>query len=170
MRVSVVHMDGSPAEIADLLERSPGLTEGVGNGYGLTAATDSIPREAREALERAPAQTRELLQRFLDEVLRWGSVDAIRGRSRRTETGFLGYIRLQRRPAYLGAFAYVMPVRRKIHFRLPREAADGRRHAHPLNRQASNTTQVELILDSEAALEEALQLAREAYERAAGRP
>ncbi len=163
MKVEIVRLDGSVDEVRELLERRPELLQGAVAPASATLQTR--PAFLDEILTGSPAAVREASERFLSEVLTWESVDAQQGTSRINDSGTRPYIRLYHRPARYGAFAYVMPRRRRIHFRLPSDAADAFGSARALNRADRDRYQVEVPLIPEA-MPDAIGLARLAYDAA----
>ncbi|MDQ3913911.1 MAG: hypothetical protein M3323_01075 [Actinomycetota bacterium] len=163
MKLEIVRLDGSVDEVRRLLEDRPELL----NGGVILPDTPAEVRPAfiNEILAGVPGAVREASERFLDEVLSWDSVDAQQGTSRVNDTGTRPYIRLYHRPARYGAFAYVMPRRGRIHFRLPADAADAFNSARRLNRGTGDRYHVEVPLAVEA-VGDGIALARLAYDAA----
>jgi hypothetical protein len=159
-----VEYEGTPEELTraglrELFETHP-PEEAQGDPE---RASHALPDHVQEWLftsaERGEA--RDTVEAFLSDVLDWDDVQARRG----TGVGER-YMRLYRRRTGVGAFAYVHA--RKIDFRLPASAASHRRFARARDVADRNPYQVRVSDLSSSALEELLELAREAFERAAG--
>ena len=146
-------IEGTPAEIRDYQNRGT-------NGDRLAEVDHDHPSHVQEWLESVrPGTARDTLESLLTEVQTWDDVYAVRGTGQGER-----YMRLYRRHTPAGALAYLHPT--KAEFRVPADAASALRHARPRGVQSSNPHQVTLPLDSPEALDEALQLARRAYEGA----
>lgn len=102
------------------------------------------------------------VKEFISAVVGFEDVEPITGRSKVTEDGLTDYLSVRRRKSKYGSFLYVTPHTGKTDFRLPREEAEGRVHAHPV--EVKNRYQVRIRLNSEEAVNEALELAELAYE------
>ena len=168
MRLRLVEVEGTPEEIRrldieHLLGRS--LPAAVG-----TLSVESGPGEAPEdRLARildaeAPAgKSRALLESFFDTVTSWGDVSVMPSWRPGTPER-ISYLRVHRHPRTRGAFVYVFPARLRLNFRLPAAAATHASHAAARDVKNDNAYQVSMTLTDSASLEEAVRLARQAYE------
>ena len=102
-----------------------------------------------------------LVEDFTRRTRAFDNVEALPGRSSSSEDGFGPYLMLRHRNQRYGAFAYLTPSNGSVALRLPRSSADGRSHAEP--GAAKDAYQVRIRLNTDAALEEAVELAWEAY-------
>ena len=178
MKVRIIELEGTPEELAE----SPYLRDLASKPVG--APGDDLPGgsaergplanypEVLDALDqRAPrGEPRRLLEVFLSEVLSWGDVEPRRGKSTKTDDAKTRYIRLHRRGSAQGAFVYLYPARVSMRLRLQHEDITGTKFAgkRKVDRtgEAPNPYQVRLDLRSQAAVEEAIALARKAYDQA----
>jgi hypothetical protein len=128
------------------------------------ALPDHVVRWVRERARRQPHRAAHI-ERFLAGVLALGGVQLESGLSKRTEDGFGRYVMLRASgPPRVRAGVKVYANNCKALFQLPGKAADGRTFA----RRTARTTDgysVAVYLDSEEAVEEALELAHEAFDR-----
>ncbi|MDP9418080.1 MAG: hypothetical protein M3P48_09695 [Actinomycetota bacterium] len=107
----------------------------------------------------------DVVQRWVAEVLAWGTTEAEIGTSRTSSDGLNNYIRLYKRgPRHFGAFAYVTPGTRKVNFRLLRKHAEGFEHVTFRNVKPGTGYEVVVTLSSDEAYAEALKLAQVALE------
>lgn len=150
----------------------------AGDGPGPIPVVEATPAKERKtdaelvALvieSRAPAGVgRMLAEAVVSEVQSWTSVRCRPGKTTKTTDHLTNYILMHRRDSVVGAFMYVYLKAHdeRLHFRLPREYAEGRAHASPRAVAARNVYQVRMKLRSLDHLPEALELARAAFENA----
>lgn len=178
MKVRIIELEGTPEELAespylrDLASKPITGPEDGPPGMPAEQGPLSDYPEVVDALDqRAPrGEPRRLLERFLAEVLSWGDVEPRRGKSTKTEDAKTRYIRLHRRGSAQGAFVYLYPARVSMRLRLQHEEISGAKFAgkRKVDRtgETPNPYQVRLDLRSDDAVEEAIALARKAYEQA----
>jgi hypothetical protein len=171
MKIRVVELEGTPEELA----QTPQLQQLVGGQAqaqprSQSGSQNGLPDEVNQVLANyARGPMRPVYERLLSEVYSWGDVDIVPGESEQREDGLTGYLRLHRYGSPLGAFAYINPRRKSASFRLPSEYADDRDHARRKGSEESRSPyQVSMRFTGEAHLEEAVELARAAYEKALG--
>jgi len=188
MRLRIIDIDGTPEEIASLpqlhellassteprAESTSTETSSELMSAGVIAPTQlsdrpdiSLPKAVTALIEFRPPidEIRELLNRFLAEVLQWPDVEARVGVSRRSANGRANAIRLHRRGSVVGAFVYLRLPAVNMHIRLSRDTPD---HllVHATRRRVGPEAPygLALRLTSAEVLTEALSLARLAYE------
>lgn len=167
MRLRLVEVEGTPEEIGrldieHLLGRPippPSVIQLDREGPEPVESGLSTILEA----EAPPGRSRELLGSFFETVRSWGDVSVIPN-WRASAPRRVAYLRVHRHPRTRGAFVYVFPARLRLNFRLEASAADGSTHAAARAVKPDNAYQVSLTLSDEGSLEEALRLARQAYE------
>ena len=174
MRLRLVEVEGTPEEIRrldieHLLGRSLPATVG-------TVSVEHEPGDAPEArlgaileVEAPPGRSRELLESFFETVVSWGDVSIVPSWRSGTPSR-VSYLRVHRHPRTRGAFVYVFPARLRMNFRLPANAADGSPLAVAREVKNDNAYQVSVSLSDRPSLEEAVRLARLAYEAVGGPP
>lgn len=165
MKLTYVSFEGEPEEFDQLPEPVRVALADIGHvSVDVQRDDESRPRDLdlnSHIQSRATSSTtRELVQRFAEEVLSWGGTDYRIGPSSTNEDGRTNYVRLTRPGAPVGSLAYVHPSTGKVEFRLGPEHAEGRTHARVLRRQEDNPYRVAVFITSEEALAEALDLAR----------
>lgn len=173
MRLRLMEVEGTPEEIGRLdvehllghpLSQPPRIIEGGSDrlpvGYGPRAQLDAILDN-----EAPLGRSRELLGGFFDTVLSWGDVSVVPS-WRPSNPSRVSYLRVHRHPRTSGAFVYVFPGRLKLNFRLDSSAAKGCQAAVAREVKSDNAYRVSLTLANENALEEARNLARQAYDTA----
>lgn len=173
MKVTYWQVEGSAEE----LESAPvirGLLESLrDNGKPVPPTSDAeaesatpLPAEAHVFLEEwfPSGEAREAAEAFIRGCLEFGDVRAERGRSSRTSSGYGRYLRLHRRGAPVGAYAYVRGNSARVTLRLQRDAAENRQFAHA--RDAKGVYRVIAPISKREHVDEALDLARLAYDRA----
>jgi hypothetical protein len=107
----------------------------------------------------------DLVRKFVREVASWPGTRPMLGKSSRSADGLTRYLRIHADHSRFGGFVYVYPSNGRLFFRLLAEDVTDVAHAEP-NPDREGDYQVNMYLTSEAALEEALGLARQALERA----
>lgn len=109
----------------------------------------------------------ETAENFLREVASWRGTQAEVGTSVRTEDGKTNYVMVRRVPSRYGAFLYFFPKLLKATLRLMADDVnpDALKFAEMRNVRSANRYQVRIKVKSPEALSEAIQLARQAYER-----
>lgn len=138
--------------------------EPVFEASGIDSAGE-LPKDIRDFIKvRAGNVGRaEIAQRWVTEVLGWGTTEAVIGSSKTTSDGLNNYLMLYwKGPRHFGAFAYVMPGIPKVIFRLSAPKAEGFEHVTLRNVKKGTGYEVTVILNSEEAYKEALELARKA--------
>jgi hypothetical protein len=109
---------------------------------------------------------RELVEQFVARVLELGNAEVELGKSNKSHDGLNKYLMLRyvgvRRK---GAAVYVTPHLGRARFRLPPEEAERWEHAQTLQRR--EPYQVAVYLTSPAAVDEAVELAKEALDATA---
>jgi len=169
MRLRLVEVEGTPEEIRRL-----DIEHLLGRPLSQAAIPLETEREGDAAggefrlagileAETPPGRSRQLLATFFETVLSWGDVSVIPN-WRANTPGRVSYLRVHRHPRTRGAFVYVFPARLRMNFRLEAAAADGALHAIAREVKADNAYQVSVTLTDDATLEEALRMARQAYE------
>jgi hypothetical protein len=148
-------VNGNGSEVETLSVQSNGSE---GDSTSVPARGHELPPEVRALLDRefTPADVRDLAEAFLVTVLGWGDVRAELPR-------YHAYVRLVRFGAR-GAFAYVR--RKKVYLKLPDDATVGRRYARLRAVKGKSNPRVIAPLESREQLQEALALARVAYDSA----
>jgi plasmid stabilization system protein ParE len=150
VRVSGIQFEGTPAELAasdevqELLRAFQSRTdvaEGDDEDEPVVAvqAAGEMPDDLRNyiAVRTGTRAAADVVQRWVAEVLAWGTTEAEIGTSRTSSDGLNNYIRLYKRgPRHFGAFAYVTPGSRKVNFRLLRKHAEGFEHVTFRKREA----------------------------------
>jgi hypothetical protein len=169
--VRVIAIDGTPEELAKFEE----LTGWVGsaqrsNGQGPDKGSinSALDAELVEFLRnRASGKVRfERARDFVERALALGDIEPDPGRSKGTKGGLGKYLRLYRKgPRRLGAACYLKPGSSLAEFRLPKEAAAGRKYAEVRDPSSESTYNVRVYLTSEEAITEALELLSEAIRR-----
>jgi hypothetical protein len=175
-----IELEGSPEE----LEASPFLqllaSQGVavaiegGGGHEKSSTSTTLPGVSEGLDERGiDGRVRELVDGFLIEVLGWEDVEPPEWGSP-GPTPKADYIRLRRTPPAQrgpgrppGAFVYVFPARAAVRLRLQASDLEDAVYAKARGVRAEDPYQVQIALHHEAMLQEALALARRAYDRAA---
>jgi hypothetical protein len=149
-------------------EVAPSIPEPVDSSPDNESKTDAdLVRMVLE--KRAPSGVGRLLaEAFLGEVQSWSDVQSKPGESKRTEDNLTDYINIRRRKSPVGTFTYVWPKTDHVllHFRLPREYAEGRANANARGVSEKSVYQVQMKLGSLEDVPEALDLARAAFENA----
>jgi hypothetical protein len=179
--MKIIVAEGEPEEIARLDElteifagvRLNGANRGSAKleaGQQDAAAANGQQRIPTDILayikERAgtSAQRAHFVEMFVQRVMDLGGVEVEIGTSSRTKDGLNHYLMLRDSgPRHYGAVVYVKPATAGTTFRLPVSSAEGRRFAKV--RKLSNrerSYQISLGLRSEEAVEEAVELAKEA--------
>lgn len=176
MKVTIVSVEGTLEEISQFEERHrflPAKEDRSGEPMSEASAeggTDE-PGDARARIDRfIESRGRayphiQLVRRFIDEVLSWPGTRPMLGRSSRSTDGLTRYLRLHAETNAVGGFVYVYPGNGRLLFRLLAHQAGDATHALP-NPERQGDYQVNLYLNSESALEEALELAKWALDRA----
>ena len=90
-------------------------------------------------------------------------IEALPGKSSRSPDGFNTYLILRHNNHKYGAIAYVTPSNGSVGLRLYREDVEGSEHA--ISGESKDRYQVRVNLHSSEAMEEAIRLAKLAYER-----
>ena len=108
-----------------------------------------------------------LVDEFVRLVLEFGEVEVSLGRSKSSPDRLGPYLMLKHTNHQVGAIAYVTPGNGNVGLRLDREWAEGRRYAKPAKVQDHDRYQVRVVLTEPAAVDEAVELAREAHRIAA---
>lgn len=172
MRLRLVEVEGTPEEIRRL-----DIEHLLGRPIPQRALME-VEREPSDALESQlsnilqaeapPGRSRQLLQSFFDTVRSWGDVSVVPN-WRANAPGRVAYLRVHRHPRTRGAFVYVFPARLRMNFRLDASAAADSDQAVARDVKPDNAYQVSISLTDEDTLDEALRLARLAYE-AVGTP
>jgi hypothetical protein len=167
-RIRIVEVEGTPEElkgidIQGLLGKDPP-----------PIAVDQVPRsELRTDLDgdlvgfvgrSAPVGHRQLVLDLLKRTSVWEGVLLVMGGTH--SDGSPRYVRVHRTPQTFGAFMYVLPRNGRVTFRLDLNDMPHVRHARARQVNSANVYRTELRLTSPNALEEAVLLARAAYERA----
>lgn len=185
MRIRIIEVEGTPEELAELPEVQAAFAPTAGASPAATKLSAAVPADGGESAAHAsdqadlamvlPKQIRdfvrsragsrartEVVQRFVAEVLGWGTTEAEPGTSTATDDGLNNYLRLYNKgPRYFGAFCYVTPGSAKVTFRLPASAAKGYQHAA---KRGKAGYEIVVYLTSEAAFDEAVELAKLAYD------
>lgn len=127
----------------------------------------SIPQDAQALIARyspSPKAT-HLYMRLLDEIQGWDDVWIWPGTAARADRR---RIHLARRGSRVGAFAFFRPGKGRLIIRLDPDEGELSKAIHAQRRdvQDRDPYKVALDLDSDSAVEEAIELARAAYEQA----
>ena len=172
-----IELEGTPEEI----ESSAFLRSLAADGLVIREITSTTPgqRDASAMLgvgaeldrRGIAGRVRDLVEAFVAEVVQWEDVEP-------PEWGTPGptpkadYIRLRRRPPSSrargrppGAFVYVFPARAAVRFRLNAADAEGAQYAKRRGVQAKDPYQIQVPLHHKGMVEEAIRLARKAYEQ-----
>lgn len=166
MKIRIVDVNVTPEELRDSPELRA-LLEGNNNGTAV-ASHSSMPGDQVEQFvakrgKHNPAI--ELIQAFVAECRSWPNVEAIPGKSRNSEDGFGPYLMLRHTAHRVGAFVYVTPSSGAAGLRLRRQDIEGVDHVTVSDSQ--DEYQARVTITSTETLEVAVELAREAYKRAA---
>lgn len=171
MRLRLVEVEGTPEEIRRLdIEHLLGRSLPASLG---TVVVDHEPADGPRALgaildaEAPPGRSRELLESFFDTVQSWGDVSVVPSWRSGTPSR-VSYLRVHRHPRTRGAFVYVFPARLRMNFRLPATAATGSDQAVARDVKEDNAYQVSVSLSDGPSLDEAVRLARQAYDAVGG--
>jgi hypothetical protein len=173
MRIRIVDLDVTPEEVASTPELRRLLVHLAEPGSPLAqvhrdAAPGAIPPLLEKLLDaRGPGGViRQTLNEFLAGVLVWDGVDARVGASRMNKQNPANVIRLHRRGSGVGAFVYVELPAARLKFRLP-SGHDLRGLDHAWARDVQPTAPYGVAMPlTPASLAEAMDLARQAFERA----
>jgi hypothetical protein len=164
VKVRIVEIEGKLSDLAKV----PAVADVLRlSGDGETARLEeSLPPSIQDFIEReAPPASRTLLLRFAREISSWeGVTAAIGGSVGAAHKG--AYVRFSRRPQYVGAFAYLVPSRLAVRLRLPSKKKADSKHAVSREVRPQDPYQLAVSLSKES-IDEAIQLARQAYETAA---
>jgi hypothetical protein len=118
-------------------------------------------------VRRLPARIHQIVEDFLIEVISWPDVDARIGTSQQNHDGMANAIRLHCRGTATGAFVYLRVPSGNMLVRLPPNwDTTELKHVNARKVSPSAPYGLAIRLESKEALEEAIQLARTAYERA----
>jgi hypothetical protein len=162
VRIVKWEFEGTPEELAQI----PELRSGLGDA-GASRPAASEPPASETALSPDIAayvvrmsrseQRTGLMIDMLRSLAAAGDGEFEIGRSSRTESGQNRYLMIYKRgPRYTGAVAYLQPSNAKINFRLGERHASGHDLARPRGRTGGY--RVTVVVDSEAAVGEALEL------------
>lgn len=159
--------DDAAAEMADAEAATPPAATGPGTIPG-------VPVDGQDAVRAQLDENRasELFERFLAETATWPSAKVVGIKPRRSPVGspldYSRYLRIRKEGSQLGAFVYVNPasglVEPRLHYATDAElhavAPRAERHdkSHPAYR-------VNIYIVDEETLDQALSLARLAYDR-----
>jgi hypothetical protein len=165
LSVHNVIFEGTPEELREsglqaLMDALPSQN-GDGNEAPVVVGSEFAGDIQRFLGQRVPASIRPTAERIIREALSWGDVRAEVGGN--TPGG--RYLRFKRGGSRNGAFLYLHP--KKAWYRLGKDAAEGRTYAYARDVVDTNPHQVVVPLWEPAAVTEALELARLAYEEAA---
>jgi hypothetical protein len=182
MRVQVVSVEGSPEELRampEVLDVLRGLAGTAPDddepahddeelpGVSIDGGPGRLPKELSDFIAiRAGGRARqEAATAFVQEVLGWGTTEAELGRSRTSTDGLGNYVLLYSKgPRRYGAFAYVIPGRAKVIFRLLGKDVTDFKHVELRNVKEGTGYEVTVLLTSDEAIQEALKLAELALE------
>jgi hypothetical protein len=179
VRLRVVEVEGTPEELARMPEVAAllGKSPAEGDMPRMPRVSDeepegekpgwAVPKQIRDFIAiRAGGRTRaHVVQRFVGEVLAWGTTEAEIGTSQASGDGYGNYLRVYKRgPRYFGAFAYVTPGTAKVTFRLPWKRAGHMAHATKRNVREGTGYEVVVSLTDDAAYADAIELAKLALE------
>lgn len=140
----------------------PGPPPSVSSGGG-GETSEGAPAEVRELLDRfAPLDRKPLMERFVDTVAMWPGVKVWAGKSENEERRRIFF---SRRFSQLGAFVWIHPSLANVRPRLQREEAPSGVDGIELL-DTSRPYQVRVALASEESLQTALVLAQAAYDQA----
>lgn len=143
----------------------------------LNAATDNVPgvASAGQATVKAQLATNpaaEYFMRFLTEASGWPDVAVHGVKPKGSQAGapldYTRYLRLRRTGSQLGGFAYVYAADGHVNFRLAFESEEELRSIAPDAWQPTTghrAYRVSIRISDESTLDQALRLARVAYER-----
>jgi hypothetical protein len=125
------------------------------------------PTVDREAVEGSLDQfasdaARPPIDAFIEEVSSWPEVRVWAGKSNNLERRRIFF---SRRGSYFGAFAWLLPRLQNVRLRLDQADIGTNSRAVPLDRK--DPYRLRVILDGQAELKQAIDLARLAYERVA---
>lgn len=180
MKLRIIEVEGSPQELSDF----PELQEFLANRQSEEGSSSTMPTDEEEVDERTrlPKQLRDfvaarsggkgrgqIVQRYLADLLAWGSTEWEIGTSQTSGDGYGNYIRMYKTgPRYFGAFAYVTPGTAKVNFRLFAKDAEGFEHATIRKVKEGTGYEVVVQLNSDEAYDEALRLAKLALDGVSG--
>jgi hypothetical protein len=168
MRLRLVEVEGTPEEIRrldieQLLGRPFVPSQALMEADPEPSGFDELRLSSILEAEAPPGRSRQLLETFFESVRSWGDVSVVPN-WRANAPGRVSYLRVHRHPRTRGAFVYVFPARLRLNFRLEAAEAQGATHAAARDVKNDNAYQVSISLTDESTLEEALRLARRAYE------
>lgn len=168
MRLRLVEVEGTPEEIRrldieQLLGRPFAPSQALMSAETEPSSSEEDRLPAILEAEAPPGRSRQLLEVFFETVRSWGDVSVVPN-WRANAPGRVSYLRVHRHPRTRGAFVYVFPARLRLNFRLDAADAEGAAHAAPREVKRDNAYQVSIRLTDQSTLDEALLLARRAYE------
>jgi hypothetical protein len=167
VKVRVIEVEGSPEE----LRKVPYLAEVLHLPADEVDEPEAgLPSELQSFISaETPSSSRDLVLGLAEEFASWEGVEA----TSKTPTGSsgtgAGYVRFNRRPQYVGAFAYLVPSRLQLRLRLPADHVIDSIHASARSVKPEDPYQL-LIPIRDKTREEVTRLARTAYERSAKPP
>jgi hypothetical protein len=166
-----VTVEGTPEEVAEF-ERLTGWFLGIRverqNGHEAEEPVSKLDDGLIEFLRsRAHGEVRfERARDFVERALARGDIVPDPGRTKANGGGLGNYLRLYRKgPRRLGAACYLKPGSSVAEFRLPKEAASGRKYAEVQDPNSDSAYNVRVRLTSEEAISEGIELLKEAIGR-----
>jgi hypothetical protein len=184
MKIRVVEVTGTPEELREAKDLIGLLPDSAGSRPSPAATADeagagadqppwwsAVPVDLREHIVNLSpsAESQRHVMRFVGEVLRWGGVEAVRGRSSKWPDGRTRYVMLRNTgPRQYGAFVYVKPTNAGTEFRLTRSDVEPNEFVVFRDVRPDHPYQVKCLLHSDEAVDEALKLARMALDGVTG--
>ncbi len=167
--MKVVAVEGRPEEIAKLQELTGFLqVSAVTVQNQASASKPTVPPALSEFVaQRSGAVYRPYVERFVEDALGLGGVVASLGRSTKYKDGVTRYAMFHASgPRLHGAAAYLRPSNGRLVLRLPAKATTGHQFAYPIRVGSAKQYHVGLQLTSEDAVDEAIDLLKQALEGA----
>lgn len=183
MRITRLDVSGTPDELRamwDLIGMphggegslpSPATTDEAGAGADEPASWSAVPADLRQHIaDHSPsAESQRRVMRFVGEVLSWGGVEAVRGKSSTRPDGRTRYIMLRNTgPRPFGAFCYLKPTNGAAEFRLTQSEVECNEFIVFRDVRPDHAYQIKVPLLSDEAVDEALKLARKALDGVTG--
>lgn len=183
MRIRIVEFEGSVEELEAVPEIRQQLSSSAGGasrrrgtkamgpvelGEEERALLEKLPTELAEAL-KSRSRTSDSLRRLaliLLAVQAWPHVSADLRASQKSRDGLSWMIRIRRHDGRKGAFVLVDARRAQLTFRLNEAVLANCTHAYAREVRAGDPFRVKLAVTSDEAVEEGVDLAKEAYEEA----
>jgi len=165
MKLTITNIEVSPSEVSEvpeLREILARLSESIGERAG-----DGEHERSADIWQFIDLRGREnskvgLVKQFVERVLEFADTEYVLGRSKQSPDGLNDYLYLRHTNHRYGGFVYVTPSNGRLVFRLMADRANGFGHVKVAD--VKDNYQLRVFLDSEGALEDAVELARMAYD------